>query len=728
MNLNESSNKEAGEVEIELEESNGTDNVMSDEKNCKAKIQNGILPNGTSSKMETDNETIPYKYTSTNPPLSINSNSNLQSNLSVCMNGCQSVAMTTENLPSPSLVSGSGSNDGTPEDPDMINNVDYNSGINKCPPKVSCNLNNELGATWSSSLNNIASIGSTSQGTCCVLRPNINGSRETAGPSGLSRREQNDRRDSSSENEGDDFSDDEDYCIYTYKGNDEAEVDERHRNGLAENQEAAGQQLSGRSSPEMDFLEMDFDPGPSCEQVNFYSDLASINEDIQNIALDNAEADSVFLNDLSGGKVQRPESLPQAQNEQNVSVELEIQDSVSLDGPSTSGLNHNPVAQCLPSTSSGIRKVGASLYNHGGIPTRESHGYHNTSGDLISPGDNRDADSELWADAAAIPLPENSTVNGLKVNLSSTLWHRMMAKKLMLHKQTAFNQSGESNLENDLCNDKLDDLQPVERVMLWSEQEAAAKQVTQIGTSACGATSAINALLALDVPFSPEVLVKSVATRLREPGTPLPRYLLSRSRAGATHKDVIRGISLASSGAVITKFFAFYPERAISLSHWLHYWISRGAVPIATLNLQNCSKESKIPDAWHHQMIFGVSQAGIYFTNPLECLPEQLVWHQLVSPSVLLVRRDDVLAHWNSSTDMTPLINMDHRWRRLNVLGQVVNIIRESLGQRPQPTTGTFSATHIRIPASYQSGITLVMRSDAAAAEELLQAEELPLL
>lgn len=62
----------------------------------------------------------------------------------------------------------------------------------------------------------------------------------------------------------------------------------------------------------------------------------------------------MFLNDLSGGKVQRPESLPQAQNEQNVSVELEIPDSVSLDGPSTSGLNHNPVAQCLPSTSSGI--------------------------------------------------------------------------------------------------------------------------------------------------------------------------------------------------------------------------------------------------------------------------------------------------------------------------------------------------------------------------------------
>ena len=31
--------------------------------------------------------------------------------------------------------------------------------------------------------------------------------------------------------------------------------------------------------------------------------------------------------------------------------------------------------------------------------------------------------------------------------------------------------------------------------MLWSEQEATVKQVTQIGTSACGATAAINALV-----------------------------------------------------------------------------------------------------------------------------------------------------------------------------------------------------------------------------------------
>lgn len=33
--------------------------------------------------------------------------------------------------------------------------------------------------------------------------------------------------------------------------------------------------------------------------------------------------------------------------------------------------------------------------------------------------------------------------------------------------------------------------------MLWSEQEATVKQVTQIATSACGATAAINALVCL---------------------------------------------------------------------------------------------------------------------------------------------------------------------------------------------------------------------------------------
>ncbi|CAL1688538.1 unnamed protein product [Lasius platythorax] len=630
------------------------------------------------------------------------------------------------------------------DDIDMKNNVDYVSAIEKCPSKVSCSSDSspEADCSWTSKsygskrvLNNIGgSIGSTSQGTCCFLRPNINGSREVAGPSGIQRREHVERMDSSSGNEGD-MSDGEDYCIYTYKGNDDVihldQQEELHQ-GHAENHEAEGQNHSGRSSPEMDFLEMDFDPGPSCEQDTGDSDLASINEDIQNIALDNIESDPV-LNDLSSGKVVSRQGLlamPQTskQSTQNVN-HTNFQQCASNQSTVEQSSKPTYSAPWMPSTSAGTgRWDSAALYRNTGCPLRESYGYHNTSGDLISPGDNRDSDSELWVEPSSTSAPDNSTLNARRVNLSSTLYHRMMAKKLMLNKQAAFNQSGDSNLENELCNERLDGLPPVEKVMLWSEQEATMKQVTQIGTSACGATSAINALLALNVSFSLEVLVKGVNTRLRELGVSLPRYLVSRSVAGATHKDIARGISLSTNGAAVTKFFAFYPERKVSLSHWLHYWISRGAAPIATLNLQHCGEGCDIPDAWHHQMIFGVGQAGIYLTNPLECLPEQLVWHQLISPSILLIRKTDVLAHWNANTDLTSLATMDQKWRKLNVLGQVVNMVRESMSRRQQPNNTSTGMTHIRIPASYQAGITLVMCADSAAATELLHAEQLPLL
>ncbi|XP_046618743.1 uncharacterized protein LOC124304479 isoform X1 [Neodiprion virginianus] len=641
---------------------------------------------------------------------------------------------------------------GSKEDTDIRNNVDYGSGIEKCPPKVACSAESSADGNpiWNTTsfvpnrgMNNFgSSIGSTSQGTCCFLRPNINGSREAAGPSGLQRMSprEGDRRDSSSGNEGD-MSDGEDCCFYTYKGMDDpTQLDFRQQLGPIEGQreerEAEPQYHSGSSSPEMDFLEMDFDPGPSCEQDTGDSDMASINEDIQNIALDSVEPDPVPLNDLSSGRVaSRLDNVP---SNQQPTQNSEILNQRATQSCSNQECSFNQIpnqpssSHWMPSTSSRIDKWEATgLHRATLCPLQESYGHHNTNGDLISPGDSRDTDAELWSqDTTGIggSIPESSNLDSRKVNLSSTLYHRMMAKKLMLNKQTAFNQSGDSNLESELGSERSQDLLPVEKIMLWSEQEATVKQVTQIATSACGATAAINALLALDVAFSLEVLVRGVATRLREPGTPLPMYLMSRSMAGATHKDLARGMSLATSGAVVTKFFALYPERKISFSHWLHYWISKGAVPIATLNLQHCGEGANIPDAWHHQMIFGVGPAGIYLSNPLQCLSEQAVWHQLVSPSILLIRRQDVLAHWSTNTDLRPLSQLGQRWRKLNVLGQIVNLVRETMGQRRQSSGITTSITHIRIPASYRAGITLVMRSDAAGAAELLQTEQLPVL
>ncbi|XP_046746231.1 uncharacterized protein LOC124411243 isoform X2 [Diprion similis] len=617
-------------------------------------------------------------------------------------------------------VSTSMAENGTKEDTDMRNNVDYGSGIEKCPPKVACGTesNADGNPIWNSTsfvpnrgMNNFgSSIGSTSQGTCCFLRPNINGSREAAGPSGLQRvsQREGDRRDSSSGNEGD-MSDGEDCCFYTYKGvDDPARLDFRQQLGPVEGQreerEAEPQYHSGSSSPEMDFLEMDFDPGPSCEQDTGDSDMASINEDIQNIALDSVEPDPVPLNDLSSGRVaSRLDNIP---SNQQPTQNSEILNQRATQSCSNQECTFNQIpnqpssSNWMPSTSSRIDKWEATgLHRTMLCPLQESYGHHNTNGDLISPGDSRDSDSELWT--------QDTTGTGGSIPESSNL---------------------DSRKESELCSERSQDLLPVEKIMLWSEQEATVKQVTQIATSACGATAAINALLALDVAFSLEVLVRGVATRLREPGTPLPRYLMSRSMAGATHKDLARGMSLATSGAVVTKFFAFYPERKISFSHWLHYWISKGAVPIATLNLQHCGEGANIPDAWHHQMIFGVGPAGIYLSNPLQCLSEQVVWHQLVSPSILLIRRQDVLAHWSANTDLRPLSQLGQRWRKLNVLGQIVNLVRETMGQRRQSSGITTSITHVRIPASYRAGITLVMRSDATEAAELLRTEQLPVL
>ena len=45
-----------------------------------------------------------------------------------------------------------------------------------------------------------------------------------------------------------------------------------------------------------------------------------------------------------------------------------------------------------------------------------------------------------------------------------------------------------------------------------------------------------------------------------------------------------------------------FPRRSLDLSHWLADWIRKGAVPIATLNLQKGVKQGQtVPDAWHHQ-------------------------------------------------------------------------------------------------------------------------------
>jgi hypothetical protein len=101
-----------------------------------------------------------------------------------------------------------------------------------------------------------------------------------------------------------------------------------------------------------------------------------------------------------------------------------------------------------------------------------------------------------------------------------------------------------------------------------------------------------------------------------------------------------------------------------------------GAVPIATMNLQGGKAE---PDAWRHQMIFGVSPNKIFFASPIQIISEEIVWRQLSSPSAVMVRRDDIMSRWNEHTSLRPLMNHpDPRWKKMNVLGKQQLVLMNS--------------------------------------------------
>ena len=75
-------------------------------------------------------------------------------------------------------------------------------------------------------------------------------------------------------------------------------------------------------------------------------------------------------------------------------------------------------------------------------------------------------------------------------------------------------------------------------------------------------------------------------TKLRAENASVSEYLFSRSVAGTTHQDLIDSMEKLTEGQIKGRFFSFYPERNVSLLHWLAKWIQRGAVPILTINLQ----------------------------------------------------------------------------------------------------------------------------------------------
>lgn len=578
--------------------------------------------------------------------------------------------------------------------------------------------------------------------------------------------------DNSSDTGNDDGLSGDECCIYTYKGDQNADLS----NGLLGlslpqvNEHAApahpvdNGHRNGGSSPEMDFLEMDFDPDPLGEQDSIEEDHVQVNllvrpeiaspPSVEEASNEISAAASSLDNASTSGEDEEDEEEDEEdeEDEEGAVAMMESSDSSNEEIPDAEPepfLGVNVGASTSTSTSAdGMKSL--VLPKVPSLVSKEILRGQHIAGSQLCPVDIDDSHKRSFVSTIKSWHTNNEPViDRQKFNLYSALYHSIMANNLILDEEELGGASGgqeqghgkeDNNIEGAvggtseshrkrLHQQSGNEMLELEKTMIWTEREACHKQVSQIAVSACGAAAVSNVLSALNIPFTLERVHDGVATRLRAEKACLPTYLFSRSAAGAAHNDLIRGLDLASDGAVYSRFFHMYPERSFSLSRWLAHWIKEGAVPIATLNIQKSVLQgATIPDSWHHQMIFGVSHRGIYLTNPLECVSEDVLHPQLCSPSELLVRRQDIVSRWAPNTDLCRLAtSSDIRWKQMNVLGQVVNILREANARPPHYLFRRNLTSHISIPASYCSGILLSVARDSPAAMQLKTAPELPM-
>lgn len=340
----------------------------------------------------------------------------------------------------------------------LHNNANCHAAVDKCPLKVrSC-----------SNKDNSFEPATKSNGCSCPEPQH----------GGITRRwDEADDSSSDTGNEGEDGLSADECCIYTYKGDQMADLPSsfftldvlarsgdqgpcgegaRREDGDIEGR--GGDRNGGSSSPEMDFLEMDFDPGPSCEQD---SEEDSDCHDIQDeevvavypghgiepkLEMD-CGSDSHGHNDLSA-----------------VSHDNDLRNASASVLSATNTPEEQPVAQstppqptwALPHSQSSDANLGAgtsSTIVHraaGCWPPRDSWGHHCTSGDLCSPGEATDLECETWGDTLVMWNASNlkiqndgGLVDTRKYNLQSALYHCIMAKRLVLDKQASFSNGDE---------------------------------------------------------------------------------------------------------------------------------------------------------------------------------------------------------------------------------------------------------------------------------------------
>ena len=268
-----------------------------------------------------------------------------------------------------------------------------------------------------------------------------------------------------------------------------------------------------------------------------------------------------------------------------------------------------------------------------------------------------------------------------------------------------------------------------EPVELWNETQAREKQAGSPKCEESGLVGVWQVMLTLGVTpkLTMEEAQKMSFHRKKDDTSPLPQYLMSCSRHGMTHYDILKAMKTLSSDRIAGRFFEFYPQRRVDIRYWLAGWVKRGVVPLATLNYQkfvrNVSEEERscLPKDWHHHMIYAVSYHGIHLSNPISKMKAEHFKQRIESESVVLIPRDEVLGRLQRGLNYDLLKNYPE-WRQMNVLGQIEVIEREE--KRLHSLRIPCGMKHIAIPSSMIGGITLFAYKDSVNHKAIMASEE----
>ncbi|XP_071958476.1 uncharacterized protein [Antedon mediterranea] len=281
---------------------------------------------------------------------------------------------------------------------------------------------------------------------------------------------------------------------------------------------------------------------------------------------------------------------------------------------------------------------------------------------------------------------------------------------------------------------------PKNSAFIWTPWNAERIQKCHKGPLPYLPNAVRNALVALG--YNPNIKEEQNLTQyIKENCSTVPKFLISSRKHFGLPEDIIASLSKHSNNEMFSRFFPFFPRRSVNLYKWLKEWISLGVVPIASFNPQvGIDSNCPIPNEWHHQMIYGLDEHQVYLCTPNITLSYNKIETQLSSDSVLLVAREEVVNRWDRRSrlgDLKQPPDNDSRWIQMNVLGQVVNVMREQSAPKPHEDYSRRyyykplkqrRTTHVQIPACYKGGITLcVKKEDKKAYEAVKNAPELPL-